>query len=245
MINVLHLYYDLLNLYGENANTRAIKHNLELNKIKVNVDLKSLNDKIDFEKYDIIYIGSGSEDNLFLALNDILKRKNEIKKYIESDKYLLLTGNSMDLFGEYILYNNKKTNALNIFDYYTELINESTFKNASSDRIVGEVNGKSKIIKNKIIGFENRCDLNFNIKDYLFEVNEKYSNDLTNTHEGFIYKNVFATHIIGPLLIRNPYFTDYLLDKLCNDKNLKYKSLDELSIKEYKKYLENFDTKKE
>ena len=68
MINVLHLYYDLLNLYGENANTRSIKYNLELNKIKVNIDLKSLNDEIDFNKYDLIYIGSGSEDNMKLAL---------------------------------------------------------------------------------------------------------------------------------------------------------------------------------
>ena len=37
MINVLHLYYDLLNLYGENANTRCIVHNLKLNKIKVKI----------------------------------------------------------------------------------------------------------------------------------------------------------------------------------------------------------------
>ena len=33
MINVLHLYYDLLNLYGENANTRCLVHTLELNNI--------------------------------------------------------------------------------------------------------------------------------------------------------------------------------------------------------------------
>ena len=68
MINVLHLYYDLLNLYGENANLRAIVHNLELNNIKVKVDLKTINDQIDFEKYDIVYIGQGSEENLLLAL---------------------------------------------------------------------------------------------------------------------------------------------------------------------------------
>ena len=75
MINILHLYYDLLNLYGENANTRCIKRCLELNKIKVNIDLKSINDKIDFNKYDLIYISQGSEDNLLLALED-LKRYN-------------------------------------------------------------------------------------------------------------------------------------------------------------------------
>ena len=73
MINVLHLYYDLLNLYGENANTRCIKEELTRSNIKVKVDLKSINDKIDFEKYDIIYIGSGSEESLELALEDIKK----------------------------------------------------------------------------------------------------------------------------------------------------------------------------
>lgn len=241
MINVLHLYYDLLNLYGENANTRSIVHNLELNKIKVKVDLKSINDQIDFKKYDIIYIGSGSEDNLLIALNDLLKRKKELNEYIESNGYLLLTGNSMDMLGKYIIRDDNKIKALSIFDYYTKLINESTFKNASSDRIVGEVKASTKLIKDKIIGFQNRCDLNYNVKNTLFKVDEKYSNDLTNQNEGFNYKNVYATHIIGPLLIRNPYLTDYLLNKICESKKLNYKSLDELSIKAYKKYLENFD----
>lgn len=240
MINVLHLYYDLLNLYGENANTRCIVHNLELNNIKVGVDLKSINDSIDFEKYDIIYIGSGSESDLLLALNDLNKRKKEIKKYIESNKYLLLTGNSMDLFGKYIKTNEDRFEALNIFDYHTEFITESTFKNASTDRIVGEVKGTTKLIKEKIIGFQNRCDLNYDIKTPLFKLDQKFSNDLTNNNEGFTYKNVYATHIIGPLLIRNPYFTDYILNKLCSDKKLEYKLSDELSIKAYKKYLENF-----
>ena len=241
MINVLHLYYDLLNLYGENANTRCIKRNLELNNIKCKVDLKSINDKINFNDYDLIYIGCGSEENLLLALKDLMNRKKDIKKYIEDNKYLILTGNSMDLFGAYIEHNNDKIDAVNIFDYHTKLINERTFKNASSDRIVGEIKGTTKLIKETIIGFQNRCDINYNVKNPLFKVNEKYSNDLTNQNEGFNYKNVYATHIIGPLLIRNPYLIDYILNKLCNDKKLKYNSKDQTSIKAYKKYLENFN----
>lgn len=241
MINILHLYYDLLNLYGENANTRCLVHNLELNNIKVHVDLKSINDKIDLSKYDIIYIGQGSEDNLELARTDILNRKEEFKRYIESNKLLLLTGNSMDLFGSYIEVNNEKLETLNIFDYYTKLSNSFNFKNASTDRIVGEITCKTTVIKNNIIGFQNRCDQNFNIKDSLFTIDEKYSNDGTNNQEGFTYKNVYATHIIGPLLIRNPYLTDYLLNKVCNSKKIKYKSLDVTAKEAYKKYLENFN----
>lgn len=240
MINVLHLYYDLLNLYGENANTRSIKYNLELNKIKVNIDLKSLNDEIDFNKYDLIYIGSGSEDNMKLALQDILKRKKEIKKFIESNKYLILTGSSMDLFGKHIKTLDDKLDALNIFDYYTEYLTETNLKNAAKNRVVGEIKATTDLINETIIGFQNRCDLVHNIKTSLFKTQTQYSNDLTNEEEGFTYKNVYATHIIGPLLIRNPYFIDYILTKLCNDKHLKYKSLDETAKTAYKKYLENF-----
>ena len=238
MINVLHLYYDLLNLYGENANLRCIVHNLELNNIKVKVDLKSINDKFNLNDYDIVYIGSGSEDNLLLALSDLKKRKNEINKYIEQNKFILLTGNSMDLFGKYIKTNDKKIDALSSFDYYTEFMNESTFKNASTNRIVGEISGTTELIKEKIIGFQNRCDLNYNIKTPLFKLDQKFSNDGTNNDEGFTFKNVYATHIIGPLLIRNPFFTDFILRKLCESKKLKYESKDDLSIKAYKKYLE-------
>lgn len=240
MINVLHLYYDLLNLYGENANTRCIKYNLELNKIKVNVDLKSLNDEIDFNKYDLIYIGSGSEDNMKLALQDILKRKKEIKKFIDSNKYLILTGSSMDLFGKYIKTLDEKLDALNIFEYHTEYLTETNLKNAAKNRVVGEVKAQTKLIDETIIGFQNRCDLVLNVKTPLFKTKENYSNDLTNEEEGFTTKNVYATHIIGPLLVRNPYFTDYILTKLCKDKKLEYKSLDETSKIAYKKYLENF-----
>lgn len=240
MINVLHMYYDLLNLYGENANIRSISYNLKLNNIKVKIDYRSLKEQINFDNYDIVYIGSGSEDNLKLALEDIMNRKKELTKYINSNGYLILTGNSMDLFGKYIETYEEKLNALGIFDYHVEYLKNSNFKNASTDRIVGEVNAKSKFIKEDIIGFQNRCDLVHNVKTPLFEIEENYSNDLKSTNEGFTYKNVYASHIIGPLLIRNPYFLDYILEKICKEKKLKYKSLDETSKTAYKKYLENF-----
>ena len=242
MINVLHLYYDLLNLYGENANTRCIKRCLELNNIKVNVDLKSINDKIDFDKYDLVYIGSGSEEDLLLAQEDINKRYDELKKYIEDDKFLILTGNAIDLFGEYI-ETDKKIKSLGIFKYHTKFISESTFDNASTDRIVGEVKAKTKLIKEEIIGFQNRCDINYNIKTPLFKIDNKFSNNLETQDEGFNYKNVYATHIIGPLLIRNPHFTDFILSKLCKSKKIEYKISDELAIEAYNKFINNSKNK--
>jgi CobQ-like glutamine amidotransferase family enzyme len=234
------MYYDLLNLYGENANTRSIVYNLKLNNIKVKVDYRSLKEQINFDNYDIVYIGSGSEDNLKLALKDIMNRKKELTKYINSNGYLILTGNAMDLFGKYIKTYDDKLNALGIFDYHIEYLKDSNLKNASTDRIVGEVSANSKLVEDKIIGFQNRCDLVHNVKTPLFQIDENYSNDLKSNNEGFTYKNVYATHIIGPLLIRNPHLLDYILDKLCKEKKIKYNSLDATSKTAYKKYLENF-----
>ena len=45
--------------------------------------------------------------------------------------------------------------------------------------------------------------------------NIKVRKDLTTKNEGFNYKNFYATHIIGPLFIRNPYLLDYFLEKIC------------------------------
>ncbi len=239
MINVLHLYYDLLNLYGENANIRAIVYNLEKNNIKVNVDLKSIKEKVDFTKYDLVYIGSGDEEAIELALDDIKRFKGDLIKYIEEDKFLILTGNAMILFGSSILTNDNTEDGLNIFDYYTEYITSSKFKNASTDRIVGEVFESTTLIKEKIVGFQNRCDYVYDVKTPLFKTTHKFSNNPETTSEGFTYKNVYATHTIGPLLIRNPYFTDYLLTKLSKTKKLKYKPINDTAKKAYKKYLAN------
>lgn len=146
----------------------------------------------------------------------------------------------MILFGTEIKTLEEDLESLGIFDYNTEYIKESTFKNASTTRIVGEIKAHSKLIKETIIGFQNRCDIIHNINSPLLEVEEKYSNDGTNKNEGFKQKNVYATHTIGPLLIRNPYLTDYILKNLCKDKGLKFKIEETTSKKAYKKYLENF-----
>ena len=48
---VAHLYSDLLNLYGENGNIKALKKHLEEQGVMVNVEFLTINDSIDFKKY--------------------------------------------------------------------------------------------------------------------------------------------------------------------------------------------------
>ena len=101
-VKILHLYYDLLNLYGESGNIIALRDALLDQGIKPIIDKKSLGDTIDFMQYDIVYLGEGSEYNQDLAREDILKYKDELNSYIEDNKILIATGNSYELFGDKI-----------------------------------------------------------------------------------------------------------------------------------------------
>ena len=69
-IRIAHLYYDIMNLYGEIGNIKVLRYHLEEQGIKVIIDNLSINDEIDFNKYDLLY------DNGILVLeysNDKLK----------------------------------------------------------------------------------------------------------------------------------------------------------------------------
>ena len=135
-IKIAHLYYDLMNYYGEQGNVLALKTAIEYAGFKVNVKTLSVDDEIDFEKYDIFYMGMGTKRNQEIVRKDILKYKDKIENVIDK-KMFIMTGNSYELFGKKI--DDKK--CLGVFN----------FESKTTDRIVGEQVFKSDIIKETII----------------------------------------------------------------------------------------------
>lgn len=237
-IKIAHLYYDLLNLYGENGNIRALKKFIEMQDVKCEIHFLSIGDTINFNDYDMFYMGMGTENSLLLVLKDIQKYKEDIKDAIDNGKFFLVTGNSIELFGEYLIdLNNKKYDCLNTFGYHTEW---------KDFRIVGSVTASSKLFKNYIIGFQNRCGQIYDIDKPLLKIKDGTGMNLKNNFEGIQYKNFYGTYLLGPLLIRNPYLTNHIIKNLIHAKNKKYKfkiynRIPE--IKAYNTYLENFDIK--
>ena len=226
MIRVLHLYYDLLNLYGEQGNILALKRAFKNQNVEIEVDYLSVQDKIDFKKYDLVYLGSGSTENLLIALEDIKRHKKELKKYIESKKVLLATGNSYLLFGQKI----NNLDALGIFDYYA----------ASSEKMAHE--SLMELYQEKdVIGFQNREFMVNNKKNHLFKVKEGLCDNLKSEYEGYHEYNFYGTFVIGPLLIRNPHFTNILVKEIMEKNNLIYHEYeDKILVDAYNQYIKNF-----
>ena len=226
MIKVLHLYYDLLNLYGEQGNVLALKDFFKNQNIEISIDYLSLKDEIDFNNYDIVYLGSGSNENLLLALEDIKRYKKELTKYIDNNNYLISTGNSYLLFGQKI----DELDALGIFDYYAK----------STDRIRCHSFMQYQDLS-PIVGFQNRSFIVQNNENHLFKVIDGNADNLKSEYEGYHYKNFFGTFLVGPLLIRNPHFTDLIIADISKKHAYKYHiDIDTFEYKAYYEYLKNF-----
>lgn len=198
MVNILHLYPNLMNLYGDYANVVALRKHLEDQGEKVIVDKKDIEESINFSKYDFIYMGSGSESNLMIALENIMKYEDDIKKCINDNKTILFTGNSMELLGKSI----DDIDALGIFDF------KSTHTNK---RFVGDV-----IVKNKecgyVVGFINKSsEITDEDKSRLFDFVMADNGLKENNNEGYTTNNVYATQLIGPILVKNPDFMNLII----------------------------------
>lgn len=232
-IKIAHLYYDLMNLYGEHGNVLALKKHLEAHKIKTIIHYLSLEDKINFDNYDIFYIGSGSANSFQLVRENILKYKDNIKDALKRKKFFIVTGNAIDLFGR--SYNDLKENDLETLD----LFNYETFE--TDFRIVGEQVYKFSKIDEEVIGFQNRNTvLKFVKEKHLFEVKNGTGYIPKAIVEGIKKDNFYGTYLLGPILIRNPFFTEYLVEQIIKQKNIAYEFYrDELETKAYDEYKKN------
>ena len=214
-IHIAHLYYDLFNLYGENGNIKALKKEFENQGYEVAIHFLTLGDNLKFDEYDLVYMGASTENNQKSVIPHLLKYKKDIKKAIEENKFFLITGNSIELFGKYILNDeNKKFDTLNIFSFYTE---------QQKKRLIGESIMKCSFVDKPIIGFHNQASIIFNNDKPMFEVIKRinYSEDIKE--EGIKYNNFYGTYLLGPLLVRNHELLKYFISEIILTKNKKHK----------------------
>ena len=217
-INVLHLYPDLMNLYGEYGNVKVIERHLKDQGYEVKVETKSKENTIDFDRYDFIFMGCGTEKNQKIVLENLSKYKEQIKKYISDKKVFLATGNAYEIFGQEIKYKSETVNGLEVFKFKVEEL---------EDRVTGDVIMISKNLENPIVGFVNKMTNIENNKHKLFDVDFGIGEDVENKMDGVKLNNFYGTHVIGPILARNPEFVTHLVKLVCKniDTNFKYKKV--------------------
>ncbi|MBQ9267513.1 MAG: hypothetical protein IJ217_04465 [Clostridia bacterium] len=205
-IKILHLYYDIMNLYGEYGNVKILETAIKEQGFQVIVEKKSLGDELSINDYDFIYLGCGTERNQSVVLEDLKRYQPDLKKYIEESKVMLATGNSYEMFGKSI----EGKEALGIFDFEVS---------RTKDRVTSDVIYKSKYLEKEVVGFVNKMSNIVHNLNPLFEVEFGIGENEKNNQEGVKYKSFYGTYVSGPILVRNPEFLRHLVKEICCTKD--------------------------
>ena len=237
-INIIHLYPDLLNLYGDRGNIACMQKRLEWRGISVNVRTCTNKDhSIDLSGADIIFVGGGSDREQEIVCNLLLKKKDELVKYVESDGVLVAVCGGYQLLGKYYKTATTKIEGLGILDIYTD---------SGDTRLISNVVLESDKFDMPIVGFENHAGRTY-LGDGMTPLGRvKFGNGNTveSGYEGVIYKNVIATYLHGPMLPKNPHLCDYILECALKRKYPEFEGLspldDELEVKANKYISEKY-----
>ena len=207
-IKILHLFPNLLSLYGEYGNFAILKKMLDSKGISY-TEITSDDGNVDFSKFDFIYVGSGTEDNLLEAVKRLEGKKDNIKASVEGNTLWLATGNAMTLFGSKIIRKDKEITATETFDYITEIKDETRF---SGDVIAKE----NAMFCEKSIGYVNTSSVYTGITTPLFKLiyGDKLGNDKASDSDGILVNNFYGTQFIGPVLVKNPHILKKVFENI-------------------------------
>ncbi len=203
-ITIAHLYPDMLNLYGDSGNIATLKYRLEARGIDALVKAYAIEDDIDFENTDIIFIGGGGEREQLAVSNRLKELSSDLKAYAENGGVILAVCGGFEVLGKLYKTESATIEGAGVLDITTQY---------ADNKSVGNIVIKSDIIGTTIVGFENHSgSVDIGTHTPLGKVLAGVGHDGKGA-EGVIYKNVIATYLHGPLLPKNPVLADYILAK--------------------------------
>lgn len=218
----MHLFPDLLNLYGDKGNIECMRKRLTWRGIDCAVRPFTMEDAdFDLSDIDIIFLGGGSDREQKIVCHSLLEHKKELQDFVENGGSLVAVCGGYQLLGKYYKLEDETIDGLEILDIYTE---------QGKGRLIGNIVLETDLPQKpavKIVGFENHGGRTYIGKHQpLGKVLYGNGNADRSGAEGVLYKNVVATYLHGPLFPKNPALCDYVLT---NALRKKYPDFRELS----------------
>ncbi len=210
-LNILHLYPDSMNLYGEYANLSVLRRHLEAMGVSVTVKNVTCEDIPDFSDADMVYMGAGTERSQKAVLMALTHHADSLKAAIARGAVVLFTGSAMPTLGSSITdAKGHVWPALGIADFTTV----ETDKRSPEDVVAAPA-----LWEAPLVGFMNKCSTTSGITSPLFKsLPLGFGNEAKNGSEGYVSGSVFATHITGPVLVKNPDFMDLIIRRIFETK---------------------------
>lgn len=194
------LYPEICNLYGDLSNVEYLARSAGARVVST-----SLRETPRFTSEDIalVYMGTTTERGQVLVRDAFAPFLDALKKRTEAGGVTLVTGNAMEIFGEYIdLDGGERLPMLG----WLPIHSTRRLMKRYNSLYLGELDGM------KIVGYKSQFGHSWGeVGEGLFTTLRGPGINPDAVPEGVRIGNFMATYLLGPLTILNPPFARYLL----------------------------------
>lgn len=206
-LNIVQLYPNLMNIYGDDGNAEVACRRAELYGYQVNLGAyNSIKDKKTLLAADLILGGGGQDSGQQAVQKDLAIIKDDLLKLAEDKVPMLMICGMYQLFGHYFrTKDGHKMDGIGLFDLTTV---------GGDKRLIGNVTIENDEL-GRLIGYENHSGVTKLHGDQaaLGTIVKGYGNDGQGVSEGARRYNAIGTYLHGPVLPKNPRLADWLLGK--------------------------------
>ena len=229
------MYPDMLNLHGDRGNIMALGKVAEKMGLTLNITkIERFNEKIDFEKADIVFFSPGELKVALKVLERLKMDIREVEKFVASNKYMIAIGTTGCIFGKEIelLENKNMVKGLEFFDMYSK-----ERETVIGDDIYFSIEDKQEIIGSQI----HMMDFDVNDMQALGNVKYGYGNNGKNK-EGARVRNLIFTNTLGPVFVKNPWWAESILNNVAKTKGIE---TNEIPVEHFEIEIKSFNSIKE
>jgi CobQ-like glutamine amidotransferase family enzyme len=206
-IRVAHLYADYLNIYADRGNIAVLARRAEWRGHGLDVENVSVGDELRPGSHDLLYIGGGQEREQALVAVDLGAKGEHVRAAAAGGAAVLAVCGGYQLLGRF--YRDRdgaELPGIGLFPLATI---------AGERRMIGDVLLHCSWAGRPLAGFENhagRTELDAGAEP-LGRVVSGFGNDGQSGFEGCRVGRAVGTYLHGPLLPRNPWFADWVLEQ--------------------------------
>jgi CobQ-like glutamine amidotransferase family enzyme len=207
-LNLVHLYPDLLNLYGDRGNIITLRQRCAWRGIELRVQEVGLGEMFPSGPVDLVFMGGDQDREQEVVVDDLRRNHADaLRREVERGIPVLAVCGSFQLLQHYYHpAEGSDLEGIGIFDAYT------VHPGPGVPRCVGNIVVEWE--KGTIVGFENHGGRTYLQGEThpLGRVIRGFGNNGQDGTEGARVVNAFGSYIHGSLLPKNPSFADYLLE---------------------------------
>lgn len=204
-LNVVQLYPDRMNIYGDNGNVQVVCRRAKLYGYEVQLSVyDSIDDRNVLLSADVVLGGGGQDSGQRAILADLGKIKADLLSLAESKLPMLMICGLYQLFGHYFqTKDGDQLDGIGLFNMTTV---------GGERRLIGNAVVDSDEF-GELIGYENHSGVTVlgDNQAALGQVVQGHGNDGTGTSEGAMRYSVVGTYLHGPVLSKNPRLADWLI----------------------------------